>query len=316
MKLWKINVTKKRIIFLLMFLFVLSGLFVVSYNKFKTYEAKEKSKKLLSEEKQKEALIIKAEEEKKKKEEEQKLLEQKKKEDDEKIQQAVSGIGTSKPVPILMYHSIDYEKDNELRIPKEKFREQMQYLKDDGFNPISLEQLYSNIVFGTELPEKPIVLTFDDGYSDNYNNAYPVLKEFGFKAAIFVITGCIGSGPYLNSDQLKELDKNGIEIFPHTVTHKKKLNELSVDEQKVEILDSKVTLESLLGRQKDYFAYPYGGYNNDTIKLLQETGYKMAVTTETGLADKSDGIYKLKRIYISNNYSMDYYKKLVNQKIK
>ncbi len=313
MRVKKRNVFRNRMLFIFLSLFLISIVSVMSYNKYKAFEVKVKQERLLAAQKQAEELKIKAEQEEKKKQEEQKQRELKNKEDNLKIQQAVSGKGSSKLIPVLMYHSIDYEKNNELRIPKDKFREQMQYLKDNGFHPITLDELYSNIVFNTTLQDKPIVLTFDDGYSDNYTNAYPVLKEFGFKATVFVITGCIGTGPFLNADQLKEMDKNGVEIQSHTVTHKKPLSEMTAAEQKTELQDSKAALESLLGKKVDYFAYPWGKYNTDTLKLIQESGYKMAFTTAEGKADKSNGIYKLKRIYISNNYSMDYYKKLVNQ---
>ncbi len=184
-------------LFIFLSLFLISIVSVMSYNKYKAFEVKVKQERLLAAQKQAEELKIKAEQEEKKKQEEQKQRELKNKEDNLKIQQAVSGKGSSKLIPVLMYHSIDYEKNNELRIPKDKFREQMQYLKDNGFHPITLDELYSNIVFNTTLQDKPIVLTFDDGYSDNYTNAYPVLKEFGFKATVFVITGCIGTGPFL-----------------------------------------------------------------------------------------------------------------------
>ncbi|MBL4936255.1 polysaccharide deacetylase family protein [Clostridium sp. YIM B02515] len=227
---------------------------------------------------------------------------------------AVKGIGKSKNIPILMYHSIDYEKGNELRIPKDKFREQMKYLKDNGYTPLSLDELYSHMVNGTSVPEKPIVITLDDGYSDNYTNAYPVLREFGFKATVFVITNTVeGGGSYLNAEQIKEMDKNGIDMESHTVSHPR-LNELSYDKQMSEMKESKEYLEKLLNKDINYIAYPYGNFNENTLKAVEEIGYKMAVSTKSGLAAKSDGIYKLHRIYISNNYDMEKFKRLVNGK--
>lgn len=232
---------------------------------------------------------------------------------EEKAKQlAISGQGTSENIPILMYHSIKYEKGNELRIPQDKFRQQMQYLKEDGFHPISLDELYSYYVFGDTLPNKPILITFDDGYVDNYNNAYPVLKEFGFKATIFMISGYIAdNSEFLSANELKEMDKNGIDIECHTVSHKH-LNQLSYDEQKEELQVSKTKLEEILGKKIKYVAYPYGDYNQNTLDLVHQLGYKMGITTEQWKSNKSNGIYKLKRIYISDNYSLDYYKKLIN----
>ena len=228
-----------------------------------------------------------------------------------KFEEAIAGTGKSTPIKILMYHAIDYSsKGDELFIPKEKFREEMKYIKDQGFNTISLDELYSNIVDGKALPEKPIVITIDDGYQNSYKNAYPVLKEFDMKAAVFMITSFIDKIPCLGSDEMREMDKNGVTIESHTVTHRK-LNELSYAEQKAELKDSKEALEKVLGRKVNYLAYPSGKFNNDTLALDKELGYTMALSTINGIADKSNGIYKLKRIYVSNNYSLDYFKKLV-----
>jgi peptidoglycan/xylan/chitin deacetylase (PgdA/CDA1 family) len=255
------------------------------------------------------------EEEKVRQQEEEKLRlkeEQIKKENDEKAHQAVVVKGTSKSIPILMYHSIEYEKDNGLRIPKEKFRAQMQYLKDNKFTPISLDELYNAMIFNKQIPEKPIVITFDDGYVDNYINAYPILKEFNFKATIFMVSGCINSPSYLNENQLRELEQNNIDIESHSANHVR-MNELNYEEQKNELSVSKSVLEKVLKKEIKYFAYPYGRFTATTEKLLQETGYMLAVTTVEGSSNISDGIYKLNRFYISNNHSMEHYINIVNQ---
>jgi peptidoglycan/xylan/chitin deacetylase (PgdA/CDA1 family) len=251
-------------------------------------------------------------EEQKKQEEAQKLVDKKKQDDALKIQQAIKGEGNSKKIPVLMYHSIDFEKGNELRIPKDKFRLQMKYLKDNGFTTLTLNELYSYIVFGTSLPEKPVVLTLDDGYVDNYTNALPVLKEFDLKATVFMITSCIDTDKrYLTSKQLQEMDKAGMDIESHTVTHPE-LNKLSYDNQLIELKNSKVTLEKILGRDVPYLAYPYGRFNADTLKITQDLGYKMAFSTIIGDASKSDGLYKLHRLYVSNNDNMDRFKNMIN----
>lgn len=109
------------------------------------------------------------------------------------------------------------------------------------------------------------------------------------------------------------MDKNGIDIESHTVSHPR-LNELSYDKQLSEMKESKEYLEKLLNKDINYIAYPYGNFNENTLKAVEEIGYKMAVSTKSGLAAKSDGIYKLHRIYISNNYDMEKFKRLVNGK--
>lgn len=219
-------------------------------------------------------------------------------------------------IPVLMYHSIAYEAGNDLRVPKEKLREQMQIIKDNGFTPITLDELYSHFNDSAALPQKPIVITFDDGYKDNYENALPVLKEFGFKATVFVITcQTDDSTDFMTSAQLKEMNANGIDIECHTVTHPH-LKELSYDKQLTELKASKEKLEKMLNKKIDYIAYPYGSYNNDTVKLTKSLGYKMAFTTNEGQANKDQGIFTLDRMYISNSNSLDYFKKQITGEIK
>jgi peptidoglycan/xylan/chitin deacetylase (PgdA/CDA1 family) len=322
---------KKKAIYLITGILMISGAigFAVQENRTRTQavinqqvvllaqkEAEDKDK--LEEEKrleeQKKLEEQKRLEEQKKLEEEKKLEEQRKLEEAEKHKQAIKGIGKSDRIPVLMYHSIDYEKGNELRIPKEKFHDQMKYLKDSGFNPIDLDELYSHIALGSKLPEKPIVITLDDGYVDNYTNAFPVLKEFGFKAVVFMITGSMDtSGSYITSEQIKEMDKNSMRIEGHTVTHPQ-LDTLSYSKQLSELRDSKASLEKVLGRDVKYFAYPYGKFNNDTLKAVEEAGYKLAFSTKGGLAVISNGVYKLHRIYVSEKYSLKQFQQLVNMK--
>lgn len=210
-----------------------------------------------------------------------------------------------KGIPVLMYHSIDYEKGNELRIPKEKFKEQMSLLKEKGYTTLTLDELYEFFVNNKPVPEKSIVITFDDGYVDNYNNAYPVLKEFNFNAVIFVITDNVDKiKNYLTSDQIVELTNNGIEVQSHTVSHEK-LSTLNYNKQLETLKNSKEFLENLLDKQISYIAYPYGNWNDNTIKAVRESNYKMAFTTSGTWSDKSDGIYTLDRVYISNNFDMN-----------
>lgn len=214
-------------------------------------------------------------------------------------------------IPILMYHSVKYEKDNPVRIAKEKFREQMKYLKDNGYTTLTLDEAYAFFQSNTPVPIKSVVLTFDDGYIDNYTTAYPILKEYGFKATIFVITGYIGKGEYLTETQIKELDEYGMDIQSHTVNHEN-LSELSYDKQLGTLKESKVTLESILNKEIKYIAYPYGKYNKDTVKAAETAGYKLALTTDGKWSDKTDGIFTLDRVYISGFINIDAFKNRIS----
>lgn len=208
-------------------------------------------------------------------------------------------------IPVLTYHSISYEKGNPIRMPKEQFEKEMKYLKENNYYTLSLDELYDYFVNKKPIPEKSIVLTFDDGYRDNYINAYPILKKYNFKAAIFVITDMVDKESfYLTSNQLKELQKNGIDIESHTATHEN-LSELSFDAQLKELNTSKNYLENLLSKKIKYLAYPCGEYSDDTLKAVKEAGYIMAFTTAGRWSDKSDGILTLDRVYISTFHNMN-----------
>lgn len=215
----------------------------------------------------------------------------------------------SKSIPVLYYHSIDYEKGNELRIPKEKFREQMKYLKDTGYTTLTLNELYNFLAYNKPVPDKSVVITFDDGYKDNYENAFPILKEFGFRATVFMITSSINNDKnFLTSSQLKQMDSYGIDIESHTVNHNK-LDGLTCDKQIQTLKDSKEFLEKLLNKKVKYIAYPYGKWNENAIKALKTEGYSMAFTTTGGWANKVQGIYTLDRVYISARHGMDEFKR-------
>ncbi|MBU3113238.1 polysaccharide deacetylase family protein [Clostridium lacusfryxellense] len=222
---------------------------------------------------------------------------------------------TGKSVPVLMYHSISYQKDNPVRIPIKNFEEQLKYLKDNGYYTITLTDLYDYFMTDTPIPEKSVVLTFDDGYVDNYTAMLPALRKYNFKATIFVITSAIDKNAnYLTSKQLIEMEKYGVDIESHTVNHEN-LKDMPKDKQLETLVNSKKDLEKILNKQVNYFAYPYGGYSKTAIEAVREAGYKMAITTDGRWSSKSDGILSLHRVYISSFHDMaEFKRRLTNTK--
>ncbi|AGK95298.1 polysaccharide deacetylase family protein [Clostridium pasteurianum] len=223
-------------------------------------------------------------------------------------------IHNDKQIPVLMYHSIADNSmvtdtaSKSIILPPEAFKQQMQYLKDNGYTTLTLDELYNFLKNGKPVPEKSVVLTFDDAYEDNYTNAYPILKEFGFRATIFVITGGTDKiGAYLTSAQLKEMDANGIDIQSHTVNHEE-LDKLSLKEQQETLVQSKQFLEKLLNKKVDYIAYPYGKYNNFTEQAAQNAGYTMAFTINNGWANKDTNILFLNRVFVNALKGFDQFK--------
>ncbi len=214
-----------------------------------------------------------------------------------------------KGVHVLMYHAVyDEEKGEEpygdysLFVEKKEFEKQMNYLKSVGYTPIFLSEIDNNKY------EKPIVITFDDGYENVYTNAYEVLKNKKFKFNFFIISGWLGD-PYVTSEQLKELSNSEyVEIGSHTVSHVK-LDELDYKEQEKQLKESKESLEKLLNKKINTIAYPYGSYNKDTLKIVSKY-YDYAVSTKPGLNGNNKNNYKLKRYNIPSDMTLDEFKEL------
>ncbi len=217
-------------------------------------------------------------------------------------------------IPILTYHSID-NSGSVISTSPEKFHRQMQYLNDSSCNVISLEKVVSCIRENRSFPPRSVAITFDDGFKNNYDIAYPVLKEYGFNAIIFLVTGYCGRNnrwpgqlpeipelDLLQWDEIKEMANNGIDFGAHTVNHPN-LPELTLEQAEDEIVDSKKEIEAHLKKNIVCFAYPYGGKTNKFSKILSNE-FQCTVTTELKVANLDSDIYSLPRIdmyYFSRN---------------
>jgi peptidoglycan/xylan/chitin deacetylase (PgdA/CDA1 family) len=192
-------------------------------------------------------------------------------------------------VPILMYHYISqppagadkYRLD--LSTPPELFREQMTYLVANGYETVSLYDLTLAIVNQAQLPARPVVLTFDDGYRDNYENAFPVLRELGLTGTFFVATEFVDENQpeYMDWAMIEEMAAAGMRIEPHSKTHP----DLSVQDRAFilwEVLGSQETIASHIGYTPRYFAYPSGRYNDEVLQIVDELDFWGAVTTANG----------------------------------
>ncbi|OGG80377.1 hypothetical protein A3A39_04295 [Candidatus Kaiserbacteria bacterium RIFCSPLOWO2_01_FULL_54_13] len=201
---------------------------------------------------------------------------------------------------ILMYHSIEERLDHFSSVAPAVFEMQMGYLASHGYRVISLGELASRLQ-GKSLLNRCVVLTFDDGFRNNYTHAFPVLKRFRFPATIFVVTGRIGqrdkeSGlQYLRENELREMEASGlIDIEPHTETHPK-LSALSKEEALQEMKKSKEAVERILVKQTRLFAYPYGNYTDETVRVAEECGFKAAVTVREGIVTSREKFLELPR---------------------
>lgn len=219
-------------------------------------------------------------------------------------------------VPILMYHHIGIPPANEKRpqlyVEPVLFEKEMKYIADNGYTTITLDDLTEALTERKDLPQKSIILTFDDGNLDFYSTAFPILKQYNLKAIIFVITGKIGQSKYLSLNQLRLMKNSSIiSIGSHTVNHHK-LTMLPSQSVYEELSASKKFLENKLSTQNIYLAHPFGFYNSRIIKEATQAGYKAAVSTDYGYLHMRKNLYKLKRIRLGENLNLSDFQRRVS----
>ena len=198
-------------------------------------------------------------------------------------------------VLVLNYHKID-NKHHSLSVLPADFESQLKYLSDHGYHSISPDELFEGLAGTGALPENPVLITFDDGYKDNYTTAFPLLKKYGFKATIFVVTSFLGQkSQYFTWEQAREMEKEGISIQSHTATHRS-MTDLSDEQLRAELVESKKKAEEELGHPVEYMAYPTGTYNLHIAEMVKEAGYKAAFTIKYGNVDEASNIYALERV--------------------
>jgi len=207
-------------------------------------------------------------------------------------------------IPVLMYHHIqDVHTENwiekDLSVSISNFDLQMAFLKKEGFQTIKLLHLVQNDFSNS----KPIVITFDDGYKDVYENAYPIMKKYGFRGTLFVIDKLIGAPGYVNLAMLKQLAKEGWEIGGHSRTHRN-LTNLEPEE-----LSKEIFLTNYIN--SPVFAYPAGKHNETVRNYLKDAGFVAAVTTESGFYQPGDDPLAIKRIRIKGGDSIERFAKKV-----
>lgn len=216
-------------------------------------------------------------------------------------------------IPVLMYHRVT-EKPPEnsifnVYVTTQEFEEQLKFFKEKGFTTLTFYDIQNIIEGKGEIPSKPLMVTFDDGYEDNYLCAFPLLKKYGMMAVIFLIGDpAIRSNVWdvpkgepeasLMSDaQIREMADAGIEFGSHTMTHKK-LTLCLPDVYRNEITESKVVLEKRVGKEIISFAYPYGALSEEIKHAVEQAGYKFGIATDTGRRNFWADVFKIRRIQI------------------
>jgi len=201
-------------------------------------------------------------------------------------------------IPVLNYHQINNKAYNVLTLSSQEFDAQMAYLYDSGYTTISPDQLVNYLRYGKTLPPNPILITFDDGYEDNYRIAYPILQKYNFTATIFLITNLVNSNNrYLTWSQVKEMKDHGFSFGSHTVSHLF-LTNASENDIRSEFEQSRQILEWRLNQKIEYLAYPGGAYNQQVLKIARQAGYRAAFTIDLGRNTINCGLFTLNRIPI------------------
>ncbi len=212
---------------------------------------------------------------------------------------------------------------NQYRFPMQDFRWQMQFLKDNGITPISMDQLKAYWFQGTPLPEKAVLLTFDDGFRSIYEKAYPAIKEFGYPGVLFLYSDFIrGQSDSMKYSEIGEMQKNGFDLESHTKRHLK----LALECEKrtpsdfAQLLDEELKdpiqfiMEKFNFRSK-VIAYSYGSYNQEILEQTRKAGYQLAFTVNPGPNDRTVPPLQLKRNLILYPTKHEAFKRIFADKV-
>ncbi len=234
------------------------------------------------------------------------------------IGETASGLGgadgeADRTLRVLMYHKINDVPGNPATVPTRIFAEQMALLGKLGYVPVSLDAVRDHYLLGAGLPPRAVLITFDDGYRDNLENAVPVLRRHGYPAVLFVPIGFLDDAqplPHeeslrllgirnetLDWDELQEVEQGGVRVESHGIGHRP-LSDLEPAEATREIALSKLRLEERLGREVEAFAFVKGSqadYRPEHASLVQQAGYKLAFTSVSGANGPARDRYRLRR---------------------
>ena len=214
--------------------------------------------------------------------------------------------------PILMYHMVsepESPQEERYACPPKTLHRHMQYLRAKKYNIVNLDTIIEHLDKKIEIPEKTIAVTLDDGFSDNYENAFPIFQEFKIPATIFLASGMMektntwmhtngfSKRNMLSWTQITEMQHQGISFGAHTVNHVK-LPELTPDKMLTELVDSKQHIEAKLGITVQHFAYPYGLLDDTVREMTAKAGYTTACSTRSGFNNLATDQLILRRLEV------------------
>ena len=205
--------------------------------------------------------------------------------------------------PILLYHHVsDAGYGSRYYVTLDDFRAQMETLRDWGYTSITVSDLVNVLINGGELPDRPVVITFDDGNINIYQNAFPIMHEMGFIGTLYIVANRLDARLFINSEQLREMANDGWEIGSHGMSHA----DLTLDSSSVryEVLQSRLTLEDATGEPVNTFAYPYGKTDEFVTNQVSEYGYRAGMGLGSSWEHTLGTLFYLSRIEIQGSYSL------------
>lgn len=211
-------------------------------------------------------------------------------------------------VPIAVYHSVrdtSPEEPFDVRrfiISPANFDEQLRYLHENEYHTITFAMLHEAIVYGTPLPSKPLILSFDDGWRTQYTDALPVLKKYNFTATFFLYPNVIEHANYMTWEEVRALRDAGMEIGSHSKSHQY-MTKQTPEEQLLEVERSKSILSEELDIEIATFAYPFGLSDTDIQTMLEDAGYTTARGLGTGATHNLEDQYELSSYLVRNDLS-------------
>lgn len=209
-------------------------------------------------------------------------------------------------VPVMMYHNVaESTESRDDTVSIANFESHLQFLKKRGYRVFSANDLVNGIKAAKRFPHNSVVITFDDGNKNNYTAAFPLLRKYGYSADFFISPGTIGTEGSLTWDDVLRMHQGGMRFGSHGMVQAY-LPDVSNEKQLYEILESKRILEEKLKVPVEYYAYPIGGFNDEIKKLLRDSGYKGAFTTNRG-ADRFDkDVFEINRIRFGDSDTSEF----------
>ncbi len=209
-------------------------------------------------------------------------------------------------VPILVYHRVSDSDDNPQTLKVADFEAQIKFLADNGYKVIMPDDLLDAWEKGKTLPDKPVLITFDDGHEDIYKNVFPILQKYNMRATVFIVTDHVGMNDYLSWDFVRALQNGGYFDFQSHTASYKNLTQLKPDKLWNEIYGSKQAIEWALQKPAKFIAYPDGKYSVEAEETCKECGFRAGFIEDYGLAKNGDDNFVLTRIPVmgSNSHTL------------